>query len=148
MASVRHLYENLFEDIPRGRKFAIKGRQGAWKSLPPDMKQKYIEDLDGYFEPNEDPDQEIARNSIVWEEGGDIHLAYVEEDGQELLSVWNDSTDSWDHHEAQPKAGRTPPDQADIDGKHQKKPDPHKEKTGFDPEKMTARVRPGGAVRR
>lgn len=112
MQSVRSLYEAIFEDkggsIPRGRKFAKKGPQGAWKALPDEMKQSYIKDLEGYFDPpgedgssTETPEQFVERNSLVFEEGGDIHLVLVEPDsGTELESIWDDSKDSWDHQPA------------------------------------------------
>lgn len=149
MSRVKALFGRIFEDvsnksdsIPRGRKFAKKGPQGAWKALPAEMQQSYINDLNGYFSADEDPKKELSKNTIVYEDGGDIHLIYVEEDGTELESVWDDSSDSWKHEPA-PTNPASDSD-VEIDGKKQKPPEPHIEPKGHDPEKMTGSAAPSG----
>lgn len=150
MQSVRSLYEAIFEDkggsIPRGRKFAKKGPQGAWKALPDEMKQSYIKDLEGYFDPadEETPEQFVERNSLVFEEGGDIHLILVEPDsGTELESIWDDSKDSWDHQEA-PDGPVDEPAEPDAPDQ-QSGPGSSQQRAAGPAESVR---RPGGSVRR
>lgn len=139
------LYGALFEDtksngIPQGRKFAKKGPQGAWKRLPQEMRDAYVKDLEGYFPEWLDPASEVEKNSIVWDDHGEIHLILVEDEGQELESVWNDSDDKWDHIEAEPVPGREPVKPS--------KPKGHEEPKGHDPEKMTGAAAPGISLKR
>lgn len=156
---MRTLYRNLFEDfdaaegqvrtIPLGRANAKKGTNGPWKELPKEMRDAYIKDLEGYFADWENPDDEIRKHALIWEDDDEIHLALQERDEEtgekiEIESIWNDAVDKWDHPEI--PAFRAPA--ADDTDDNVLGGPKHKETQGYDPEKKTGDASPSISLSR